>query len=72
MLVLARKEQESICIGDSIVVTVVRIGRGRVQLGIEAPSHVSIRRQELPVAQRPLGLAVANRPTSTADLAAAP
>jgi carbon storage regulator len=47
MLVLSRKRGQSIAIGDQIVITVVRLSRGNVQIGIEAPGHVSILRQEI-------------------------
>ena len=47
MLVLTRKELESICIGDEIIVTVTEVRGGRVKLGIEAPRHVRIDRQEI-------------------------
>lgn len=47
MLVLTRRRDESIVIGDGIVVTVVEVGRGRVRLGIVAPPSVSIRREEV-------------------------
>ncbi|RMF95852.1 MAG: carbon storage regulator [Planctomycetota bacterium] len=47
MLVLSRKENERIRLGDSIVVTVVRVGGDRVRLGIEAPPDVPILRDEL-------------------------
>jgi carbon storage regulator CsrA len=47
MLVLARKLNESIVIGDDIVVKVVAIENGVVKLGIDAPREVSIIRSEL-------------------------
>jgi len=47
MLVLSRKAGERIYIGDDIVVTVITSGNGKVRLGIEAPSHVSIDREEV-------------------------
>ncbi|MEA1982290.1 MAG: carbon storage regulator CsrA [Campylobacterota bacterium] len=47
MLVLARKLDESIVIGDDIVVKVVSIENGVVKLGIDAPREVSIIRDEL-------------------------
>jgi carbon storage regulator len=47
MLVLSRKTAEKIVIGDNIVVTVIRVAGGRVQLGIEAPREMSIKRSEL-------------------------
>jgi len=51
MLVLSRKANERLMIGDNIVVTIVRVSGGQVRLGIEAPANVSIRREEL--ASRP-------------------
>jgi carbon storage regulator len=47
MLVLSRREQEKIKLGDSIVVTVVKVGGDRVRLGIEAPADVLVLRGEL-------------------------
>ena len=47
MLVLARKQNERIVIGENIVVTVLRIAGGGVRLGIEAPMEVSIQREEI-------------------------
>ena len=47
MLVLSRRESERIRLGDSIVVTVVRLSGDRVRLGIEAPADVVVLRDEL-------------------------
>ena len=47
MLVLSRKTNESIIVGDSIEITVRRVSRGRVVLALKAPSDVSIVRGEL-------------------------
>ena len=47
MLVLSRKPKQKIQIGDNISVTVVRIRGNTIQLGIDAPREVSIRRSEL-------------------------
>jgi carbon storage regulator len=47
MLVLSRKKDESIIIGDSIVLTVISIRDEVIRLGIEAPSEVPILRHEL-------------------------
>ncbi len=47
MLVLSRKKDESIIIGDDIVVTVVDIRGDRVRLGVKAPVDVSVHRQEI-------------------------
>ena len=47
MLVLSRKQGETIQIGDNVVVTITRSGRTRVVLGIEAPASVHVARGEL-------------------------
>ena len=47
MLILSRKVGESIRIGDDVVVTVTRVGGGKVRVAIAAPPQVSIRREEL-------------------------
>ena len=47
MLVLSRRDSERIHLGDSIVVTVVKIAGDRVRLGIEAPANVVVLRGEL-------------------------
>lgn len=47
MLVLTRKENETICIGDDIRLTIMEIRGGNVRVGIEAPKDVSIHRLEL-------------------------
>jgi len=47
MLVLTRKSDESIRIGDDVVIKVIRTGKGTVKLGIEAPGDVRILRGEL-------------------------
>jgi carbon storage regulator len=47
MLVLSRKEGESLMLNDTIEVMVVEIGKGQVRLGIRAPKDVLILRKEL-------------------------
>lgn len=47
MLVLSRRENERIRLGDSIVVTVVRLSGDKVRLGIEAPADIVVLREEL-------------------------
>jgi carbon storage regulator len=54
MLVLSRKESERIRLGDSIIVTIVRISGDKVRLGIEAPPDVLVLRDELEPHQRPI------------------
>ena len=51
MLVLSRRESERIRLGDSIVITVVRVAGDRVRLGIEAPPDVLVLREELEARQ---------------------
>lgn len=47
MLVLSRKQNERIRVGDSVVVTVVRVSGDKVRIGIEAPATVRVLRDEL-------------------------
>jgi carbon storage regulator len=47
MLVLSRKPSESVQIDSTIQVTILAISKGRVKIGIRAPDHVSIVRNEL-------------------------
>jgi carbon storage regulator len=47
MLVLSRRQNERIRLGDSIVLTVIRVSGDKVRLGIEAPSDVVVLREEL-------------------------
>jgi carbon storage regulator len=47
VLVLTRKIGERIYIGDTIVLTVTAVDRGKVRLGIEAPTSVPVLRGEL-------------------------
>lgn len=50
MLILQRKEGESLLIGDEVEVTVLSVEAGRVRLAIQAPRSVTILRSELKVA----------------------
>ncbi|GAB6166878.1 hypothetical protein JCM19992_28780 [Thermostilla marina] len=47
MLVLSRQRDESIIIGDNIVVTIVDIRGDKVRLGIEAPQEIPVHRREV-------------------------
>ena len=47
MLVLSRKKDEKIVIGDKITIMVIEIRGDKVRLGIDAPSNVSVHRQEV-------------------------
>lgn len=47
MLVLTRKLNESIIIGDEIKITVVEVKGEQVKLGISAPKRISVHREEV-------------------------
>jgi len=47
MLVLSRQRDESIMIGDNVVITIVDIRGDKVRLGIEAPQEIPVHRQEV-------------------------
>lgn len=75
MLVLSRKESERIRLGDSITVTVVRVAGDKVRLGIDAPPHILVLREELDAPAREAvkaadsaGNLVANAATKTVEL----
>lgn len=47
MLILTRKEGESLRLGDDITVTVVSVKGGHVRIGIDAPRDVAVHREEI-------------------------
>lgn len=47
MLVLSRQRDESIIIGDNVIITIVDVRGDKVRLGIEAPREVSVHRREV-------------------------
>lgn len=47
MLVLSRKEDQSIIVGDNVKIHVLKVSGNRVRIGIEAPNSVRILRAEL-------------------------
>ncbi|QEG36325.1 MULTISPECIES: carbon storage regulator CsrA [Bythopirellula] len=47
MLVLSRKVGEAICVRDDIVLKVLAIQGDRVRLGIRAPKHIAVHREEI-------------------------
>jgi carbon storage regulator len=68
MLVLSRRTDESLVInvgGETVVIRVLKIGNDRVRLGIDAPRHVSVHREE--VAKR-----IAQEEAEASPLALAP
>lgn len=47
MLILTRKENQSIMIGDNIEITIVNIKGDHVKIGINAPSNIKVFRKEI-------------------------
>jgi len=47
MLVLTRKINESIKIGDDIEITILSVSGEQIKIGIEAPKHIEIHRKEI-------------------------
>ncbi len=47
MLVLSRKKEESIVIGDSVIITIIDIKNDNIRIGIDAPRDVAIYRKEI-------------------------
>lgn len=52
MLVLNRKRNEDICIGENIVVTVVDIRGDTVRIGVSAPKDIAVDRSEIRAAKQ--------------------
>jgi carbon storage regulator len=65
MLILTRRIGETVMIGEDIAITVLRVKGNQVRLGVDAPKHVSVQREE--IYQRMHGAA-----ESATDGAAAP
>jgi carbon storage regulator CsrA len=72
MLVLTRKQEEQIRIGDQIVVTVLRIKGNTVKIGIDAPRSIRVIRTELPVEENAAAEGAAEQSTQAADATIAP
>ena len=72
MLVLSRRPQESFRIGHDIVITVLEVSGDKVRIGIDAPSHVQVHRQEVYLEVQKANVeAASTSPSAAADLAAA-
>ena len=72
MLVLSRRPQESFRIGHDIVVTVLEVSGDKVRIGIDAPAHVQVHRQEVYLEVQRANLEAGSAsPSAAADLAAA-
>jgi len=72
VLVLSRRPQESFRIGHDVVITVLEVSGDKVRIGIDAPAHVKVHRQEVYLeVQRANEEAAAASPSAAADLAKA-
>lgn len=70
MLVLSRKPEESIIIGDEIEIVVVEIKGDQVKLGVQAPRSVSVHRKEVYEAIQEANVEASKTPVQNlADLA---
>jgi carbon storage regulator len=70
MLVLSRHRDESIIIGDDVVITIVDIRGDKVRLGINAPQDIPVHRREVYEAiQRENQKAAKLKPTDARPLA---
>lgn len=47
MLILTRREGESVRIGEDVTVTVLRVKGSQVRLGVNAPKNVAVQREEI-------------------------
>ena len=54
MLVLSRRNGQRVVINENITLTVIAVHKGRVQLGIEAPKEIAVRREELAAKKKPV------------------
>ena len=70
MLILSRREAESVCLGDDIVLTIVAVGNDKVRVGVKAPPGVRILRNELEIdlSTLPFALPATAQPASPAAI----
>jgi carbon storage regulator len=66
MLVLSRKLGEKIVIGENIVITVVKIDRNQIRIGVEAPSDIPVYREEIAPFRMTTGKAERSEPVLVA------
>jgi carbon storage regulator len=59
VLILSRREAESICLGEDIVLTIVSLGKDKVRIGVQAPPGVRILRTELEIQSQTLSFQTA-------------
>ena len=68
MLVLSRKINETILIGDDVKVTLLAVEGDKIKLGIDAPRHIKIFREELLRATIDINQQALNAPLVSFDL----
>ncbi len=68
MLVFTRKKGESLVIGNDVEITILSLGPGNVKVGIKAPRHISVHRQEVYEAIKRENLAASRSQIPTADV----
>jgi carbon storage regulator len=68
MLVFTRRKGESLVIGNEIEVTVLNLSSGNVKLGIVAPRHISVHRQEVYESIKRENLAASRSQIPAADI----
>ena len=66
MLILSRKTDQQIKIGEDITITIIDIHGDQVKIGVEAPKHVKVFRQEVFEAIQTENKAAATQPPSEA------
>jgi carbon storage regulator len=64
VLVLTRKSNQSIVIGDDVIVTVLEVRGDHIRLGITAPRSVPVHREEIWVARHAAAALAADGPDS--------
>ncbi len=68
MLVLTRKQNESIMIGDSIEVKVLDVKENQVRIGVVAPREITVHRMEVYLAIQRENVEAAKAQAATEDL----
>ena len=67
MLILTRRVDESLVIGDNVTVTILGVKGNQVRIGVDAPRDVTVHREELAKLQHPQGGATVNRRSAVVD-----
>jgi carbon storage regulator len=72
MLILTRREGESVRIGEGVTVTVLRVKGSQVRLGVNAPKDVAVQREEIAARMRAEAVGAASAGVPTGGGAEAP